>query len=506
MAASFLLPLNVIIYTALGGLKATFISDWVHTVIIYLILIVSVYTTYCSSSLIGSPGKMWDLLKEIQDVFPMASGKSYLSFKSRDMILLSWSVTLGGMSSVLGDPGYSQRAIASDSRSVFLGYTMGGLCWWVIPWALGSSAGLACRALLTNPASVTFPNELSPAELNASMPVIYGLAAIFGKSGAAAGLVMLFMSVTSATSAELIAFSSITTYDLYRTYINPNATGKQLVRASHISVISFGIFMAALSVVFNYIGVTVGWLLSFLGILLNPEAGAVVLCLFWPRMTKLGLLIGAPLGTVTGIVCWLGSTYAFGGHVVNKNTVMTAEATFIGNIVSLFSGTIYIIVFSLLTPNSASYDLRLLRNAIKVADDVDDEEEKALILTEADEKVLGHQSYLSLAVNVFVLLGVYVVVTCALYGWGGDFSKSSFTAFMVVMMIWLLVAAFSIILLPLWQGRDTIKLVVRSILKKEPEVVYFTDAASSSSQGDAVQDGEIVAGKKNDIHITVSGM
>lgn len=108
--------------------------------------------------------------------------------------------------------------------------------------------------------------------------------------------------------------------------------------------------------------------------------------------------------------------------------------------------------------------------------------------------------------NVFVLLGVYVVVTCALYGWGGDFSKSSFTAFMVVMMIWLLVAAFSIILLPLWQGRDTIKLVVRSILKKEPEVVYFTDAASSSSQGDAVQDGEIVAGKKNDIHITVSGM
>lgn len=140
VAASFLLPLNVIVYTALGGLKATFISDWVHTVIIYLILIVSVYTTYCSSSLIGSPGKMWDLLKEIQDVFPMASGKSYLSFKSRDMILLSWSVTLGGMSSVLGDPGYSQRAIASDSRSVFLGYTMGGLCWWVIPWALGSSS------------------------------------------------------------------------------------------------------------------------------------------------------------------------------------------------------------------------------------------------------------------------------------------------------------------------------------------------------------------------------
>lgn len=508
VAASFLLPLNVIVYTALGGLKATFISDWVHTVIIYLILIVSVYTTYCSSSLIGSPGRMWELLRDIQEVYPVALGKSYLSFKSRDMILLSWSVTLGGMSSVLGDPGYSQRAIASDSKSVFLGYTMGGLCWWVIPWALGSSAGLACRALLTNPVSVTFPNELSSADINASMPVIYGLAAILGKSGAAAGLLMLFMSVTSATSAELIAFSSITTYDIYRTYFNPNATGKQLVRASHISVVAFGIFMGVLSVVFNYIGVTVGWLLSFLGILLNPEVGAVVLCLFWPGMTKFGLLIGAPLGTITGIVCWLGSTYVYADHVVDKNTVMTTEATFIGNIVSLFSGLIYIIVFSLLTPKKESFDLKLLRGAIKVADDVDYEEEKALVLTEADEKVLVHQSYLSLAVNSVVLLGVYVVVTCALYGWGGDFSKGSFTAFMVVMMIWLIVAALLIILFPLWQGRNTIKLIFLSIVGKSKldRKIEYIENASTSSQLEAEEIEQSKLDKKDATNVTVSGL
>lgn len=506
VAASFLLPLNVIVYTALGGLKATFISDWVHTVIIYLILLVSVYKTYCSSPLIGSPGKMWEMLRDIQEIFPMTTGKSYLSFKSRDMILLPWSITLGGMAAVLGDPGYSQRAIASDSRSVFLGYTMGGLCWWVIPWALGSSAGLACRALLTNPASITFPNELSAIEVDSSMPVIYGLAAIFGKSGAAAGLVMLFMSVTSATSAELIAFSSITTYDIYRTYVNPKATGKQLVRASHIAVMAFGIFMGALSVVFNYIGVTVGWLLSFLGILLNPEVGAVVLCLFWPRMTKLGLLIGAPLGTVTGIVCWLGSTYVYGGHVVNKYTVMTTEATFIGNIVSLFSGIIFIVIFSLLTPKSSSFDLRSLRNAIKAADDVDEEEEKALILTETEEKILVRQSQLSLGVNLFVILGVYVVITCALYGWGGDFSKRSFTAFIVVMMIWLMVAAAAIIFYPLWQGRKTIKKVVLCVLGRQAASDYSSGGDSQSSIIDPDGVEGLVAGKKNSIRITISGV
>lgn len=280
ISASFLLPMGVCLYTLFGGLKATFLSDWIHTVIIYVIICISCFSIYASSSLIGSPGRMWDLLQQVQEVFPSATGSNYLNFKDKDMLLLTWSVTLGGFSSVFGDPGYSQRAIASDSRSVFYGYVFGGICWFVVPWALGSSAGLACRALLTNPISVTYPRELTIQEINSGMPVIYGLKAVLGNGGASAGLLMLFMSVTSATSAELIAFSSISTYDIYQTYFKPDATGKQLVSFAHLSVVVFSVFMASLSIVFNYIGVTVGWLLSFLGIILSPEVSALVLTIY----------------------------------------------------------------------------------------------------------------------------------------------------------------------------------------------------------------------------------
>jgi Na+/proline symporter len=31
-AASFLIPLGIILYTAIGGLKATFMSSYIHTV------------------------------------------------------------------------------------------------------------------------------------------------------------------------------------------------------------------------------------------------------------------------------------------------------------------------------------------------------------------------------------------------------------------------------------------------------------------------------------------
>ncbi|SCU92682.1 LAFA_0F12178g1_1 [Lachancea sp. 'fantastica'] len=481
VAASFLIPFTVVIYTALGGLKATFISDWVHTVIVYIILIVIAYTVFCTSPLIGSPGKMWDLLKAVQQVFPKQSGTSYLSFKDKDMVLLTWSVMLGGLSSVFGDPGYSQRAIASNSKSVFVGYMMGGICWMIIPFALGSSAGLACRALLLNPASITYPRELTGEEVGASLPFLYGLASIFGKSGAAAGLVMLEMSVTSATSAELIAFSTIVTYDMYRTYVNPRASGKQLIRTSHAGVIFFGLFMAALAVVFNYCHVTVSWLLSFVGIVLNPEVPAVTLSLFWPRMTKLSLLIGVPLGTLSGIACWIGATYHYAGGAINRDTLMTTEATFIGNIVSLFSCGIYIVVISLIKPDG-NFQMERYTEELKIADDLDSDEQDALAFTEDDDKLLGLQTWLSLFINVFLFLGVYIVLTCALYGWGKDLSRGSFTAFMVVMLIWLLVAALYIILAPLWQGRKTIKTIVAGLCGKETQYVDKQAAVRNNTE------------------------
>lgn len=57
---------------------------------------------------------------------------------------------------------------------------------------------------------------LSPADVSAGLPAPSAASALLGKSGAAVMLVLLFLAVTSATSAELIAVSSIVTYDIYK--------------------------------------------------------------------------------------------------------------------------------------------------------------------------------------------------------------------------------------------------------------------------------------------------
>jgi Na+/proline symporter len=50
-AACFLLPVGVVLYTMFGGIKATFLTDYAHTVVILVILLMCMYirdTTQCA--------------------------------------------------------------------------------------------------------------------------------------------------------------------------------------------------------------------------------------------------------------------------------------------------------------------------------------------------------------------------------------------------------------------------------------------------------------------------
>lgn len=55
LQAAFLIPLSVCIYTASGGLKATFLSSYIHTVFIYVALCIFTFTVYAGGKDLGSP-------------------------------------------------------------------------------------------------------------------------------------------------------------------------------------------------------------------------------------------------------------------------------------------------------------------------------------------------------------------------------------------------------------------------------------------------------------------
>lgn len=59
---------------------------------------------------------------------------------------------------------------------------------------------------------------MSDADVSAGLVLPNAAVALLGKGGAGASFLLVFMAVTSAMSAELIAVSSIVTYDIYQTY------------------------------------------------------------------------------------------------------------------------------------------------------------------------------------------------------------------------------------------------------------------------------------------------
>jgi len=64
--AGFLIPIGVIAYTMAGGLKATFMASYIHTAIIFVILLTFIMLVYASGEEpLGSPGAVYDQLQAV---------------------------------------------------------------------------------------------------------------------------------------------------------------------------------------------------------------------------------------------------------------------------------------------------------------------------------------------------------------------------------------------------------------------------------------------------------
>lgn len=84
IAAIFLMPVPVVAYTFVGGLKATFITDYIHGLAVLIIIITFALTTYSTSDILGSPSAVYDLLVKAAEEHPVEGNKggSYLTFQS----------------------------------------------------------------------------------------------------------------------------------------------------------------------------------------------------------------------------------------------------------------------------------------------------------------------------------------------------------------------------------------------------------------------------------------
>lgn len=161
--------------------------------------------------------------------------------------------------------------------------------------------------------------------------------------------------MTSAGSSELIAVSSLCTYDIYRTYINPDANGKQILKVSRAVVFSFGCLMGMLAVILNKVGVSLGWMYLAMGVFIGSAVIPIAFMLLWRKANAFGAILGTIVGCLLGIITWLSVASAEYGRV-NLDTTGRNAPMLAGNLVSILTGGAIHAVSSFLRPQNYDWE------------------------------------------------------------------------------------------------------------------------------------------------------
>ncbi|MCJ1275571.1 hypothetical protein MMC21_003374 [Puttea exsequens] len=363
-AAIFLIPLGVCVYVVLGGLRATFLCDYSHTLILMVIILYFMFSVYATNALIGSPSAMYQLLKTAATKRPVAGNQSgsYVTMKSNFALVFGVIQLCSGSGTVFLDQAYWQRAIASRPTTAVRAYILGGLAWYAIPFGFATTLGLAAVALTDSPSFPTYPEPMTQAQITAGLSAPFAATALLGTGGAVALLIVLFMAVTSCASAELIAVSSILTFDIYKTYINPTATPDQLISTAHISIGLWGLVMATFACIWNAIGIDLGWLFLVMGLLIGGAVFPAAFAITWRGQTKAGAISGALSGLCAGLLAWLVTAKQYYGSLSVSTTGMEYP-TLAGNLAAIITGLVVSVCVSRARPVEFDWDTTRLINA-----------------------------------------------------------------------------------------------------------------------------------------------
>ncbi|EOD49557.1 putative urea active protein [Neofusicoccum parvum UCRNP2] len=333
-------------------ITSIFLTDYLHTFIILIILCFFSVKAFTVDE-IGSLSNLFEIFQQAGLHHPVSENHdgSYLTMTSKGGIMFGIIHICANFGLVIMDTSFFIKAFAASPSAVVPGYVIGGIAYFAIPWAVGTLASSVVLGLENNPIFPTFPRRMTTVEVSNGLVLPYAFILVAGKGGAACILLITFMAVTSTLSAQVIAVSSIISFDMYRTYANPRATDADVIRWSHYGVIFFAVFAAAFSTMLHYVGIDLGWTLYMLGVITCPGIFPTALTILWRRQSRAAAIISPVLGMATGIAVWLGTAHAFHGTVSIASTGATLPCLY-GTVAATLAPLPYTVLITLARPEN----------------------------------------------------------------------------------------------------------------------------------------------------------
>lgn len=447
-AAAMLIPLCVTVYTAAGGLKATFLAAWSHTAVLYIALLTFMFWVYVGGTdYLGSIEEVYNNMKIVEEFHPVENNKegSYLTFFSKQGLIFGVINVVGNFGTVFVDQSYWQSAIAAKPSSTYWGYIMGGVCWFAVPFCMATTHGMAARAM---------DLPLTPTESGSGLTPPAVAVQLAGAGGGFLLLFQLFMAVTATGAAEQIAVASLVAYDIYREYINPKCTAKQLLWVSRVMVFVYAIISGVAAVVLFKIGLNLGWVYLFMGIVIGSAVPPIAMCLMWRKTSAVAAISGAVIGMIGAVSVWL----LVAGLESKELTVDTLGKDYpmlAGNVTALGLSLIVTSVLSFVMPQN--FDWEQLDN-IKLV-----ETDERAVLTDSEKAGLD-TAYKWTCIFCVSLTIVLIIIWPLLALIPGVWSKGYFTFYVILAFIWGILATVYCILAPIIEALPNMITVLKNMV------------------------------------------
>ncbi|MEW9667290.1 sodium/proline symporter PutP [Ammoniphilus sp. 3BR4] len=266
-------------YTLFGGFLAVSWTDFVQGLIMFIALILVPAVTLMHT---GGMGESFETIKTVDPaLFDMLKGTSFIGIVS----LFAWGLGYFGQPHII----VRFMAISSvkeikNARRIGMGWMIFSIVGAMFTGLIGISYYSQNGLNLADPETVFI--QLSEIIFH---PIITGFL-----------LAAILAAIMSTIASQLLVTASSLTEDMYKTFFRRSASDKELVLIGRLSVLIVSIISIVLAWSKNgTILSLVGYAWAGFGASFGP---AILVSLYWKRMTKWGALAGMIAGAATVII------------------------------------------------------------------------------------------------------------------------------------------------------------------------------------------------------------
>ena len=440
--AAFLIPAGIILYTIFGGLKATFFAEYLNATFIFIVVLIFVTVIYFVTPEIGGISGMYEKLTQASILSPVEGNAfgTYLTLASMGALIFGVINIVGNFGTVFVDQSYWQRAIASRPKAATGGFILGGLAWFAIPFTLATTLGLAAIAT-----GIT----LTENEIGLGLVAPTAATNLMGDLGAILFLTIIFTAVTAAGSSQLVSVSSLITYDVFRTYLKPSSSGRELIRISRFAILGFGLGMGLLASLLFQSGFSLQYVYLMMGILIGSAVAPISFAILWKKTNRYAATSAAIIGLVCGVSSWLWSADSMFGEITLSSTGNLLPLL-IGNVVSISVSLGITLVGSMI--KSENFDFRIMAQKILVVDD----KVRSMLKHDTDEEFLKRSLKFCKRAGFSISIFLVIIWPASFYLTEFVFEEQSFHLWIWLAIVWAFGAAGIVIFLPFIEARKSI--------------------------------------------------